>query len=95
MAEKASERASLTIAGLVEAFMEGHAAKLKSKSVITYQGALDKLTAERGSQKAETLTRSQVAALHLSLSKSPVRGEPHVERRVEDVRTGRRRRPRA
>jgi integrase len=70
-AEKTRQRASLTVAGLVEAFIEGHATKLKSKSVIAYQGALDKLTAEHGPQKAETLSRAQVATLHRSLSDSP------------------------
>jgi integrase len=70
-AEKARQRTSLTVAGLIEAFIEGHAAKLKPKSLIAYRSALDKLTAVHGAQKAERLSRSQVSALHRSLSDSP------------------------
>lgn len=36
-AEKGRQRAALTVAGLVEVFIEGHATKLKSKSAIAYR----------------------------------------------------------
>ena len=95
-AEKGRQRAALTVAGLVEAFIGGHAAKLKSKSVIAYQGALDKLT-------AAPMGRSQGGKIGPRLGRRPapqpvrsaICGEPAVERGVENVLKGGSRRPRA
>jgi hypothetical protein len=70
-AEKARQRSSLTISGLIEAFIDGHAAKLKAKSAVNYAIALAKLRAAHGAIKAEALTRSQVAAAHQALSDTP------------------------
>jgi hypothetical protein len=70
-AEKARQRASLTGSGLIDAFIEGHAAKLKPKSAESYEGALAKLQAAYGGLKAEAITRGQIARLHTSLSATP------------------------
>ena len=56
-AEKARQRSSLTISGLIETFIDGHAAKLKAKSAVNYAIALAKLRAAHGAIKAEALTR--------------------------------------
>ncbi|MGH6801356.1 MAG: integrase arm-type DNA-binding domain-containing protein [Methylocella sp.] len=64
-AEKNRERASLTVGGLIEAFLKEHAgSKLKRKTGTHYAGLLAKLSAAHGSHKAASLTRANIAALH-------------------------------
>jgi integrase len=69
--EKKTQRAALTVAGLVRAFDEGHIAKLKPTSRESYANALAKLTAAHGSVKSEALTRTMVGALHRRLKETP------------------------
>jgi integrase len=71
-AEKADQRAAVTVSGLVEAFTGGHIEiKLKAKTRGPYKAALDRLGAAYGSMKAEALTRSHVARLHAEMVGSP------------------------
>ena len=69
--EKRSQRAALTVADLIDQFIEGHAGKLKPNSQEAYKRALDKLKAAHGSLKADGLTRAHVAALHHRLAETP------------------------
>jgi integrase len=70
-AEKSRQRAALTVADLIDAFLDSHVAKLKPNSRLAYAESLAKLRAAHGAIKAEALTRVQVAALHRSLSDAP------------------------
>jgi integrase len=70
-AEKVRQRASLTVGGLIDAFLEGHAAKRKSSTAENYQISLEHLRSAHGAVKAEALTRQQIAALHTRLSATP------------------------
>jgi integrase len=71
-AEKSRQRASLTVASLVDAFLAGHVhSKLKGKTADHYAGLLAKLAGAHGGMKAEALKRSHVAALHLSQEDTP------------------------
>ena len=60
--EKVRQRAALTVAGLIDAFLESHGAKLKAKTRAHYTGTLGALAAAHGTTKAESLTRAQLAA---------------------------------
>jgi integrase len=69
---KRRQRASLTISGLVDAFLEGHAgSKLKAKTADHYTGLLTRLVSAHGNMKAEALTRANVAVLHRSMADTP------------------------
>jgi len=71
-AEKIRQRASPTVGGLIDAFLEGHArSKLKAKTVGHYRIALERLRAAHGSLKAHALTRAYLAALHMSQGETP------------------------
>jgi len=71
-AEKISRRASPTIGGLIDAFLEGHArSKLKAKTAGHYRIALERLRAAHGSLKAHALTRTHLAALHTDQADTP------------------------
>ena len=70
-AEKGHQRAGLSIADLIDAFLAGYVAKLKAKSRSAYAESLNKLRAAHGAVKAESLARYQVAALHRSMVKAP------------------------
>jgi integrase len=70
-AEKGRQRAALTVADLIDAFIESRVAKLKPNSRLAYAESLAKLRAAHGAIKAEALTRIQVATLHRSLSAAP------------------------
>jgi len=71
-AEKARERDSLMVGELIDAFLEGHASsKLKAKTAKHYRVALERLRAAHGSLKAHALTRSHLAALHISQADTP------------------------
>ncbi len=70
-AEKSRQRAALTVAGLIDAFLESRVANLKPNSRAAYAGSLAKLRQAHGDLKAEALTRVQMAALHRSLSAAP------------------------
>jgi integrase len=70
--EKNRERVSLTVGGLIDAFLEGHASsKLKAKTAKHYRVALERLRGPHGSLKAHALTRSHLAALHISQADTP------------------------
>jgi integrase len=70
--EKTRQRAALTVGALIEAFLEGHVgAKLKSKTQIDYAIVLERARAAFGNVKAVALARSQVAALHRSMTGTP------------------------
>jgi integrase len=70
-AEKGRQRAALTVAQLIDAFLDGHGGKLKVRTADGYRDALAKLKAAHGADKATALTRAQVAALHSRLSETP------------------------
>jgi integrase len=70
-AEKGHQRAGLSIADLIDAFLAGYVTKLKSKSRSAYAESLAKLHTAHGGVKATALTRGQVAALHRSMVKAP------------------------
>jgi integrase len=69
--EKTRQRAALTISGLCDAFLSGHASKLKPKSVVAYEGGLAKVRAAHGALRAEALSRQHVAALHTAMASTP------------------------
>lgn len=68
-AEKASRRACLTLAALIDVFFAGHRIKFATRA--SYENALVRLIAAHGGAKADTLTRAQVAAVHRSMSSTP------------------------
>jgi integrase len=71
-AEKSRQRASLTVAGLIDAFLRDHAgSKLKAKTRIHYDGLLAKVRDAHGNLKAATLTRGHVASLHHAMAGTP------------------------
>lgn len=70
-AEKSRQRASLTVGGLIDAFLDDHSGKLKPRTKAGYKELLGKVRAAHGSVKAEALSRSQVAILHRSMSATP------------------------
>ena len=71
--EKATERGTLTIAGLADRFMSEHVEqKRKPGTVAFYQHLLDKIIRpELGANKADKVTRAQVARLHGKLKATP------------------------
>jgi integrase len=73
-AEKARQRAALTVSDLIDAYLETHVAKLKPKSQRSYSDALAKVRAAHGSIKADAMTRQQIARLHTSLASTPYVG---------------------
>jgi hypothetical protein len=72
-AERSRQRTALTVAGLIDAFLEDHGSKLKPKTKAGYAELLGKVRAAHGGVKAEALSRSQVAVLHRSMSATPIR----------------------
>jgi integrase len=69
--ERTRQRAALTVGDLCDAFDADHVAKLKPGSAESYRVALAKLKAAYGSLPAESLSRSQVAALHAKAAATP------------------------
>jgi integrase len=71
--EKATERGTLTIAGLADRFMSEHVEpKRKPGTVAFYRHLLDKIIKpELGATKADKVTRAQVARLHGKLKATP------------------------
>jgi len=70
--EKSRRRSSLTVRGLVSAFLKEHVgSKLKASTHAHYAGLLARLEAAHGNMKAEALTRAHVAALHQSMAAVP------------------------
>jgi integrase len=70
--EKSRRRASLTVAGLIDAFLRDHAgSKLKAKTRAHYEGLLAKLRDAHGNLKAATLTRGHVASLRHAMAATP------------------------
>jgi integrase len=71
-AEKSLRRASLTVGGLVDAFIAEHVAKkCKPRTAEAHKIALLRLRAAYGGMKAEALTRAQIATLHSKFKDSP------------------------
>jgi integrase len=71
-AEKSGQRASPTVADLIDLFTTEHVdAKLKAGTAQGYKVALEKLRAAHGGIKASQLTRAQVAALHAQMRANP------------------------
>jgi len=71
-ADKVRQRESLTITDLIDLFIGEHVrAKLKPKTAIGYQIALQKLRGAHGRMKAAELTRAHVAALHARMGDNP------------------------
>lgn len=71
--EKATERGTLTIAGLADRFMSEHVEqKRKPGTVVFYRHLLNKIIKpEPGASKADKVTRAQVAKLHGKLKETP------------------------
>jgi integrase len=70
--EKTRQRASLTVGGLIDAFVGGHVrAKCKPGTSYGYEIALKRLRGAHGNLKADALTRANVASLHQSLADTP------------------------
>jgi integrase len=74
-AERAAERKALTVAELVEEFLDQHvAAKRKASTYADYSLLLrGKLAAEFGTVRASRLTRQELARFHSSLRDTPYR----------------------
>jgi integrase len=71
-AEKSLRRASLTIGGLVDAFISEHVEKkCKPRTAEAHEIALRRLRGAHGNLKAEALTRPQLATLHSKFKDSP------------------------
>jgi hypothetical protein len=87
-ADRAAERASLTVAQLAEAFLKEHAdKKRKARTAKGYRLlAQQRIVPEFGSTRADKLTRAQVARLHMKLARTPRSGKPRGSRTVEHVR---------
>ena len=71
--EKATERGTLTVSGLVDRFMSEHVEqKRKPGTAVFYRHLLDKvIKPELGATKADKVTRTQVARLHGKLKATP------------------------
>jgi integrase len=70
--EKSLRRASLTVGGLIDAFIAEHVAKTcKPRTAEAHEIALVRLRAAHGGMKAESLTRAQIAMLHSKFKDSP------------------------
>jgi integrase len=70
-AERTRQRTALTVDGLIDAFLSGHASKLKPKSVVAYESSLARVRAAHGALRAEALSRQHVAALHTGMRETP------------------------
>ena len=70
-AEKAHQRASLTVSDLIDAFIAEHVGKCKPQTAESHKIALRRLRGAHGNIKAEALTRDQVAALHSKFKDTP------------------------
>lgn len=70
--ERDQRRASVTVSQLIEAFDAEHVrGKLKVSTGKSYEAGLDLLAKAHGSQKAEALTRAQLATLHAKCRETP------------------------
>ena len=70
--EKTRQRAALTVAGLIDAFLAEHVrAKLKPGTAAWYDGTLTRVRDSFGTLKAEALTRTRVTALHRDMAETP------------------------
>ena len=71
-AEKAEQRAAVTVGGLINSFIAEHVeTKCKEGTAESHRVALEKLRAAYGGLKAESLTRPQLAALHAKMRSHP------------------------
>ncbi|MGJ0512408.1 integrase arm-type DNA-binding domain-containing protein [Methylocystis sp.] len=78
-AEKADRRDAPTVGELIDAFIAEHVdGKLKPASAISAKAGLERLRAEHGALKAETLTRVQLALLHSSMRATPYLANRHL-----------------
>lgn len=72
ISEKLEKRRAATVAELIDAFDREHVrTKLKEKTAGAYAPALATLKIELGSQKAESVTRAKLAAIHVSMNATP------------------------
>jgi integrase len=70
--DKSRQRASLTVGGLIDAFLAEHVTKkCKSQTAIAHKIALERLRAAHGGRKAEALTRVQLEAIHRDAANTP------------------------
>ena len=71
-AEQNERRAAITVADLIEAFEGDHVqGKMKKQTGRSYVAGLNLLRDAHGSQKAASLSRGQIAALHTKAAKTP------------------------
>jgi integrase len=71
-AEQTERRAAITVADLIDAFESDHVrTKLKNQTGRSYEAALKLLRKTYSSQKAASLSRSQIAALHARGAMTP------------------------
>ena len=71
-AEKADQRAAVTVGGLIDAFVAEHVeTKCKGGTAEAHKVALEKLRVAYGGLKAESLTRPQLASLHAKMRTHP------------------------
>jgi integrase len=70
--ERAEQRAAVTVAGLIDAFVAEHVeTKCKAATAEAHKASLMKLKAAYGGLKAANLTRPQLAALHAKMRSHP------------------------
>ncbi len=80
-AEKAARRAAITVSGLIDDFIAEHVdGKLKPHTASAHTIALERLRQAHGGLKANSLSRSQLAALH-----SKMRDRPYAANRAVAV----------
>lgn len=71
-AERAKQRAAVTVADMIDAFVAEHVeTKCKAATAQAHKASLMKLKAAYGDLKAESLTRPQLAALHAKMRSHP------------------------
>ena len=72
VAEKAEQRAAVTVGGLIDTFIAEHVeTKCKEGTAEAHRVALEKLRVAYGGLKAESLTRPQLVALHAKMRSHP------------------------
>jgi integrase len=79
-AEKSRQRSALSVSELIDAFLDGHVAKLTRATKISYGLTLRKFRSAHGGLKAEALKRAQVESIHGSLA-----GTPYLANRLLSV----------
>ena len=70
-AEKTRQRAALSVADIIAAFLDDHGEKIKPRTKAGYAISLGRVRAAHGDVKAESLSRTELAVLHRSMSSTP------------------------